>query len=376
MSLARDIADLAAVTSKLDTVGASSGALSNRNVIINGAMQVAQRSTSASGIGASGGFFAIDRWAYSTNNSAGRVTISQDSDAPEGFGYSQKIACTTADTSIAAGEYVILPQYIEGQNVQQFKKGTSSAEQITVSFYVKGNAAATYTVELEDAGNGRYNSQEFSVTSSWTRVTKTFVADTTGTITNDNGNRFRLNFWLHAGSSYTGGDHTDNVWHTTANKRVGDNATSIYDSTSRTFFITGVQLEVGDTATDFEHRSFADELQRCQRYYYIMDSSTSNGSYLRYCNAFYKSATAAEGVIHLPVEMRATPTLTASGTIAMYDGANLLTISTFVLGNDGSSNRIVVFDANNIASGGVQHRPGVFLSNANTTSKVELSSEL
>ena len=192
MSKARELAELGAVY--------DSGALSNRNVIINGAMQVAQRSTSASGIGASGGFFAIDRWAYSTNNSAGRVTISQDSDAPEGFGYSQKIACTTADTSIAAGEYVILPQYIEGQNVQQFKKGTSAAEQITVSFYVKGNAAATYTVELEDAGNGRYNSQEFSVTSSWTRVTKTFVADTTGTVTNDNGNRFRLNFWLHAGS--------------------------------------------------------------------------------------------------------------------------------------------------------------------------------
>jgi len=304
--------------SRINEAGLNVNQYGNRNVIINGAMQVAQRSTSASGIGATGGFFAIDRWAYSTSNSAGRVTISQDSDAPEGFGYSQKIACTTADTSIAAGEYVILPQYIEGQNVQQFKKGTSAAEQITVSFYVKGNAAATYTVELEDPGNGRYNSQEFSVTSSWTRVTKTFVADTTGTVTNDNGNRFRLNFWLHAGSSYTGGDHTDNVWHTTANKRVGDNATSIYDSTSRTFYITGVQMEVGDTATDFEHRTFADELQRCYRYF--------QG---RFKTAYYEEGASTSRYLSwvLPVPMRATPAATrlahaissreASGTVNM-----------------------------------------------------------
>jgi len=295
--------------SRINEAGLNVNQYGNRNVIINGAMQVAQRSTSASGIGASGGFFAIDRWAYSTNNSAGRVTISQDSDAPEGFGYSQKIACTTADTSIAAGEYVILPQYIEGQNVQQFKKGTSSAEQITVSFYVKGNAAATYTVELEDAGNGRYNSQEFSVTSSWTRVTKTFVADTTGTITNDNGNRFRLNFWLHAGSSYTGGDHTDNVWHTTANKRVGDNATSIYDSTSRTFFITGVQMEVGDTATDFEHRSYGDELQRCKRYF-------ESKSFTTFIEIGYSNGTTSAHCILPFLEKRAAPTVTlpAAGT--------------------------------------------------------------
>jgi len=291
--------------SRINEAGLNVNQYGNRNVIINGAMQVAQRSTSASGIGATGGFFAIDRWAYSTGNSAGRVTISQDSDAPEGFGYSQKIACTTADTSIAASEYVILPQYIEGQNVQQFKKGTSAAEQITVSFYVKGNAAATYTVELEDPGNGRYNSQEFSVTSSWTRVTKTFVADTTGTVTNDNGNRFRLNFWLHAGSSYTGGDHTDNVWHTTANKRVGDNATSIYDSTSRTFYITGVQMEVGDTATDFEHRSVADEFLRCARYYFKNLAPVYTAQY----------GSNSICTTEFPVPMRNTPSLSVvSGT--------------------------------------------------------------
>jgi len=316
--------------SRINEAGLNVNQFGNRNIIINGAMQVAQRSTSASGIGASGGFFAIDRWAYSTNNSAGRVTISQDSDAPEGFGYSQKIACTTADTSIAAGEYVILPQYIEGQNVQQFKKGTSAAEQITVSFYVKGNAAATYTVELEDAGNGRYNSQEFSVTSSWTRVTKTFAADTTGTVTNDNGNRFRLNFWLHAGSSYTGGDHTDNVWHTTANKRVGDNATSIYDSTSRTFYLTGVQMEVGDTATDFEHRTFADELVKCQRYTFVHETGVAYGwsALSGYCN----TTSNALAFYQFPVKMRGAPALTVSGDLQILDGFTSYSVTSKTLG--------------------------------------------
>ena len=360
--------------SRINEAGLNVNQYGNRNVIINGAMQVAQRSTSASGIGASGGFFAIDRWAYSTNNSAGRVTISQDSDAPEGFGYSQKIACTTADTSIAAGEYVILPQYIEGQNVQQFKKGTSSAEQITVSFYVKGNAAATYTVELEDAGNGRYNSQEFSVTSSWTRVTKTFVADTTGTITNDNGNRFRLNFWLHAGSSYTGGDHTDNVWHTTANKRVGDNATSIYDSTSRTFFITGVQMEVGDTATDFEHRTFGDELQRCLRYFY----SCGDGSTHVYEAFAYGTATttgALEALLEFPVIMRTIPAVAQVGNVHIGNGVVGYTITSLTISSNQSGAKRAIISAGG-ASGMTQFRAYRIEANNDATARLNFSAEL
>ena len=252
--------------SRIEEAGLNINQYGNRNLIINGAMQVAQRGTSSTGVGASSGYFVCDRWRVATTTS-GRVTMSQDSDSPQGFANSTKLACTTADTSIASSELFIFQQRIEGQNVQQFAKGTSGAKPITVSFYVKGNAAATYTAELEDSDNSRYNSQEFSVTTDWTRVTKTFVADTTGTLDDDNAVSFRLNIWLHAGSNYTGGTHTDNVWHTTDNQRVGDNQTSIFDSTSRTFFITGVQIEVGSEATPFEHRSFGDELLRCQRYF-------------------------------------------------------------------------------------------------------------
>ena len=117
------------------------------------------------------------------------------------------------------------------------KKGTSDAEKITVSFYVKGNASATYTCEIEDVDNNRYNSQEFSVTTSWTKVTLTYNADTTGVLGNDNGPSMAINFWLHVGSNFTSGTHTDNVWHTTGTQRVGDNQTSFADSTDRTFFI-------------------------------------------------------------------------------------------------------------------------------------------
>jgi hypothetical protein len=150
-------------------------------------------------------------------------------------------------------------------------KGIASAKEVTVSFYVKGNAAATYSVEMHDRDNTRFNSQEFSVTTDWVRIVKTFAADAddgSSPYGDDNAVSMSLNFNLHGGSTYTGGSHTDNVWHEVVNQRLGDNATSFFDSTDRTFFITGVQMEVGSVATPFEHRSFGEELALCQRYNY------------------------------------------------------------------------------------------------------------
>jgi len=248
----------------------SQTAQSNRNLIINGAMNVAQRGTSSTGVGAAGssGYHNLDRYRIAFSSTAGALTMSQSAvtDLP-GFANCMKFDCTTADTSIAAAEFFLVQQRFEGQNVQLLKKGTSSAEPVTVSFYAKANANATYTLELADADNGRLNSQEFSVTTSWTRVSKTFVGDTTGTLDDDNAHSFQCNIWIHAGSTYTGGTHTSNVWQTVTNQRIGDNATSFFDSTDRTLEITGWQMEVGEVATPFEHRSFGDELRRCQRYY-------------------------------------------------------------------------------------------------------------
>ena len=251
MSKAAELAALIANVNK----GSS---LANKNFIINGAQNVAQRATSSTGIGASSGYFTTDRMQIVSETTAGRLTMEQVADGPDGFANCTKLTCTTADTSIASNEALILNQNIEGQNLQSLKKGTSDAVPVTVSFYVKANASATYTIELKsgDASTNRMNSHEFSVTTGWTRITKTFVGDTSQPLDDDNETSIQFNLWLHAGSDYTGGTHTDNVWHTTTNQRVGDSQTSFFDSTSRKFFITGIQLEIGEKATEFEHEPY------------------------------------------------------------------------------------------------------------------------
>ena len=269
-----------------------------RNIAINGAMQVAQRGTSQTNI-SSAGYYTVDRFRVATANSAGRLTMTQETitDLP-GFANAIKFACTTADTSIAGGEYLQLSQYFEGQDLQQFKKGTSSAEKVTVSFYVKGNGNATYMLEMFDGDNTRHNTQQFSVTSSWNRVSLTFDGDTTGAYDDDNALSLYLNFWLHAGSSYSGGSYSANTWAANSNSRRAAGISSFFSSTSNTFFITGLQMEVGDSASDFEHRSFAEELTLCQRYYQVIGFNIQDypptGGYL-------------DCQINFPTEMRAVP---------------------------------------------------------------------
>ena len=278
-----------------------------RNIIINGAMQVAQRSTSATGLGASSGYFGLDRFQLFFNTS-GRLTMSQEADGPSGFANSMKLACTTADTSIAATENIILSQAIEAQDLQQLKKGTSDAEKFTLSFYVKGNASAAYSVEVYDSDNNRSIGQTFSVTTSWNRVVLTFDADTSGALNDDNGVGFYVNWWLHAGSNYTGGTF-NTTWQDYVNNQRAGNTTSFLDSTDRTYFMTGVQLEVGSQATPFEHRSFGEELQLCKRYYNELSGGTSGTRLYSFnYNASYKGY-----LFYFPVKMRATPTVATSG---------------------------------------------------------------
>ena len=290
-----------------------------RNIIINGAMQVAQRGTSSTGLGATDGYYTVDRFQLNFSSTAARLTMTQDSPTDlNGFTKALKLDCTTADTNIGSGEYIILHHKLEGQDLQQLKKGTSDAEKVTISFYVKGNAAATYTLELEDVDNNRYNSQEFSVTTSWNRVSLTFAGDTTGALDNDANNSIRMNFWLHVGANFTGGTHTDNVWHTTANQRVGDNQTSFADSTDRTFFITGLQFELGSQATPFEHRSFGEEQMLCYRYLF---APVTNDDYGHFGTGMAVSTTIAYHNIPLPVRMRAVPSVTTSGNLRHYGAA-------------------------------------------------------
>jgi len=289
----------------------SQSALSDRNMIINGSMAVSQRGTSSTGQGASD-LFLVDRFHLNTNgNSAGRFTVTQESDGPSGIPNSLKLACTTADTSIAASERFFIEQRLEGQNLQRMKKGTSDAQAITVSFYVKGNASATYVVGIYDSDNSRQIGAQFSVTTSWNRVSVTFPGDTGGSaLDDDNAESLSLRFYLHAGSTYTGGT-LQTTWDTAANnEQVGSGTTSFFDSTSRTFFLTGVQMELGEQATPFEHRSFGDELNRCLRYYHTNNIGDPDGSLDGGASGIAFDAAEAAVCYEFPVPMRATPTIT------------------------------------------------------------------
>ena len=316
------LTDDAVTTDKLYTPN-----LGRRNIVINGAMQVAQRSTSET-VGASTGYFTLDRFKVSATTD-GRATMSQDSDAPNGFGNSLKFQCTTADTSISANDIFSLNTRFEGQDLQRFKKGTSDAEKMTISFYVKANASATYVFELYDIDNARQISQSFSVTTSWNRVTLTFDGDTTGAFGDDNGSSLIAQIWLHGGSTYTSGTLSTS-WSsvTNANRAVG--ISSFFDSTDRTFFITGLQMEVGSAATPFEHRSFGEELTLCQRYFQksgVYSEVPANGSNTTSFTDFAKplgtvaiwaSNPAGQSPIYLVTEMRAKPTITRYGNSNGY----------------------------------------------------------
>ena len=347
----------------------SQSALSDRNMIINGAMAVSQRGTSSTGQGASD-LFLVDRFHLNTNgNSAGRFTVTQESDGPSGIPNSLKLACTTADTSIAASERFFIEQRLEGQNLQRMKKGTSDAQAITVSFYVKGNAAATYVVGIFDTDNSRQIGAQFSVTTSWNRVSVTFPGDTGGSaLDDDNAESLSLRFFLHAGSTYTGGT-LQTTWDTAAgNEQVGSGTTSIFDSTSRTFFLTGVQMELGEQATPFEHRSFADDLARCQRYYQRI---TADASYTAFAAGLCTTTTQMICALKYTTTMRASPTLTQSNTgINIQSQIATASIGTSYLGKDSA------FVPVNVSSGLTAGNAGLWNANNNTAAYVDLTAEL
>mgnify|MGYP006107635165 CR=1 FL=1 len=255
--------------------------LGRRNLIINGAMQVAQRGTSSAGK-TTGGYFTVDRSKFDLVN-LGTNTYSQSTDAPEGFSNSLRIDCTTTASLSADSLLYALCTGIEGQDVQQLKKGTSNAEAVTISFYVKSNKTGTYVLEVYDGTNTRHIGKTYTINSAntWEYKTLTFVGDTTGAIANSNAFGMGLFFWVSGGSNYTSGT-LPSGWSsvTNANRAAGLNV-NIADNTANDWAITGVQMEVGSVATPFEHRSFGEELSLCQRYFWRQYHSGSNVIYDR-----------------------------------------------------------------------------------------------
>jgi hypothetical protein len=252
---------------RLSGDGASlTGIAGRKNIIINGAMKVAQRG--ASFAAAVTGTFPADRFQF-YHSSIGAYTITQDSSAPDGFANSIKIDCTTADASPGAADHLYLATKIEAQDLQHLKKGTASAESVTLSFWVKSNKTANGQVNLRDMDNIRIiaNTYTISVADTWEQKTITFAGDTTGAFNDDNGVGLNIDFWFDSGSDFSSGAMPTS-WESTATADQNAGGTlALADSTSNYINITGVQLEVGSTATDFEHRSYGEELEKCKRYY-------------------------------------------------------------------------------------------------------------
>lgn len=294
----------------------SAGSLSNRNMIINGAMQLAQRSTSATGVTATG-YHAVDRFEASITT-MGTYTISQSTDAPDGFANSLKYEVTTADASPAAADQIALQTKFEGQNLQHLNYGSSSAKSLTLSFWVKSDVTGTYSNEFRQPDNSSKHysfSYTINAADTWEHKTVTIPGDASGVINNDNGNGFDIKWWLGAGSNFTSGTYTTGSWKSrTVANTVSSSSPNFASTVGNEWYITGVQLEVGERVTPFEHRTYGDELLKCQRYYAKVGGSRVTGG--------GGSSTAVTLVVSTPAEMRTTPDVedVTINSMVRYDG--------------------------------------------------------
>jgi hypothetical protein len=304
--------------------------------------------------------------------------MAQVADGPAGFANCLKFTTTTADASIAATEKLLLQTKFEGQDVQQLQKGTSTAKQFTLSFYVKGNAAAIYSVEIKDTDNNRSNTQSFAVTTAWNRIELIFAGDTTGALDDDNAESISVNIWLHGGSNFTSGTYASNTWAATtnANRYAVADRTSIFDSTDRTFFITGVQMEIGATATDFEHRSYGEELLLCQRYFQQWGGDLAYG----YFGGVASITTTSNAFMPLlcTVEMRANPTFAFVGAASVYDLRNNGNASHPLTGLAGDQLTKTVAGITLTRSNGdlTADVPGQLIGNNSTVGRLQLSADI
>ena len=288
-------------------VSIGGGHLSNRNIIINGAMTVSQRATSASFTSGSGTFTTLDRFKAIGNSSMTvNTTISQTADSPDGLGYCLKVLVNASQTPTGSENFLI--RYTgEEQDMKRFGYGTSVCKEATISFSVKSNKTGLYSVQVYIGNNSPNIIKTYTINSAntWERKTITLPTYTTSfTHLSDNAKGLMIDWHLADGpddiTSTTGWDTSTTL------ARAATGQVNLLDATNNYWQMTNVQFEVGDTATSFEHRSFGDELARCQRYFYMAASGAdSNNATVALCMNY--SANSARAVFHFPVTMRTTP---------------------------------------------------------------------
>jgi hypothetical protein len=346
-----------------------------RNRIINGNMVIDQRNAGASiSVSTDTGIYSVDRFKVAANG-GGVFSAQRSTTVPVGFTNSLLITVTTADASIAAGDYYQVQQRIEGFNVADFGLGTASAINFTVSFWVRSSLTGTFGGSLyNSAANRSYPfTYVVSAANTWEQKTFTVAGDTSGTWTTDNTAGLTLNFSLGAGSTYT--DSAAGSWVGSlefgASGQINPIATN-----GATFYITGVQLEAGSVATPFERRDYGRELIMCQRYCQNIRSAEGNGSYLRYGYGEYTAATNLSLNINLFATMRITPALTtaAAGQYGGFSSGTISAASAVFIGADGSSPSVANVQAT--SSGLTAGRAAALLSNNYQTSFLLFTAEL
>ena len=259
--------------SRINEAGLNINQYGNRNLIINGAQNVHQGNQT----GLTANAYGTDRFEFIISGRDELVySLAQNTDVPSGSGFLNSLSfqATTAESSIAADEYAFISQKIEAQNLQHLAYGTSSAKKLTAFFWVKSSVTGTFCLGLyKDDSTSQVHNKTYTISSAstWEHKTITFEANTLsgGAIADDNGLGLYLTWHLAAGSDYDSGSSTSSGWanYSTTNWCEPSTTDAVITTTNATFYLTGVQLEVGDTATDFEHRSYADEFLRCARYY-------------------------------------------------------------------------------------------------------------
>ena len=322
MTKARQLADLGNAY--------DDGALSNRNLIINGAMQVAQRGTSATGVTASQ-YGPVDRFKCRTHSSAGTVTLAQQSDAPVGFSKSYRCTVTSSGT-IEATQSLRLDTLIESKELVRLGHGTSDATGFTVSFWVKSSTTGTYAFNVYQYDGSEQVNQTYTIDASdtWEYKSLSFSGNTGTANSYDNSAGFELAWFLSSGSSVGTASSLSN-WtaYTNANYGAGHTA-NLSGVTNGYLAITGVQLEVGDTATPFEHRTYGEELAKCQRYYSRLSSDGTTYAEFGLIAAY--DSTQGIAYIQYPTTMRASPTATQVGNFIASADTNIA-ISSFTFQN-------------------------------------------
>lgn len=385
MTISRDLADLVPTLKEVSgnllvgttsaSTPSSTGFISTANTfgfknrIINGAMVIDQRNTGAAVT--TNGAFPVDRFLvpFSTD---GAFSAQQDSSAPVGFVNSVKWTTTTADATLGATQYALFRQKIEGNNVADLGFGTANAKTITLSFWVRSSLTGTFGGAIANSAQDRCYpfSYTISVANTWEQKSITIAGDTTGTWLTTNGIGIDVLWGLGVGSTYSG---TAGAWAgSTFLSATG--ATSVIGTLNATWYITGVQLEVGSCATSFDYRPYGTELALCQRYFISYGGSAAYE--VVGTTGIGYSTTYAFSIVVLPVEMRSTPTLTTTGTFNWSDYAATYTTGALTISAGETSTKHAFIFSNGTASSITQYRPYMLIAANSTASRIGLSAEL